>query len=268
MNLVVERENKELEDDKKTILEKISRNKEILEECKNSFLNRVISCAVPLIDNPQLSDKLEDIKSQIDTKTTELETSIESMRAINESRDVYKPVSRRGALLYTDLYGLKAIDPLYQFSIESFVKLALNSIDAAKKDEIIANRTSNIVDRLTRDVIEFGSVCVYEKHSILFLFRTACTLDKDFGNLTDSELMFFIRGDVGAEKTSVKNPTTWLSNKCWREVINLSAGFESFTDLTEHVRDNIDDWKKVKNFLNSNFFLIYCFNVNRKIMRR
>lgn len=254
-NLVVRHEIKDLEDEKELILKKIYQNKETLQEFKKSILMEIINCTEPLIDNTQLSNKLEDIKLKINLSSTELESSIESMSSIYRSRDIYKSVSKKGAMLYMSLYGLKTIDPLYQFSIDSFVALFLNSINASKKGQSELNRISNIIDQLMDHVFEFSCISIYEKHNLLFLFQMAYTLDKDSGKLLDSELIFFIKGNIDTEKVSVTNPTTWLSNKCWQHVVNLSTNFENFSNLIEHVRNNNAIWKEV------NYNIIISYNI-------
>lgn len=246
LNLVIKQEIKELEDKKELIVKNIYQNKEALEAFKNSFIKEIINCAEPLIDNPHLLNKLEDIKLKINLCSTELKLSIESMSLVDQSRDVYKSVSQKGTLFYTSLYGLKEIDPLYQFSIQSFIKLFLNSINLAKKDQNVFNRISNIIVQLTNDVYEFSNISIYEKHNLLFLFQIACTLDKDAGYLLNSELIFFIKGKIiGSENIKKKNPTTWLSNECWQNVVNLSTNFENFSNLIEHISSNSDSWKEV-----------------------
>jgi len=245
LNLVIKHEIKEVEDKKELIVKNMYQHKEEIETLKNLFIKEIINCAEPLIDNPHLSNKLEDIKLKIDVCSTELKLSVESMTLIDQSRDIYKSVSQKGTLFYMSLYGLKDIDPLYQFSIKSFMKLFLNSIDLAKQDQNVLNRISNIIDQLTNDVFEFSSISIYEKHNLLFLFQIACTLEKDTGHLLNSELIFFIKGNIGSENVTIKNPTTWLSNICWQNVVNLSTSFEHFSNLIEHICNNIDTWKEV-----------------------
>lgn len=245
LELVVNHEIKELEDKKKSILKKTYQNRKTLKEHEKSFLTEIVSCSEPLIDNSHLLTKLEDIKSKIDSCSTELKLSVDSISTINKSRDFYKCVSKKGALFYLNLFGFKSINPLYQFSIDSFMKLFVNSIEYAKKDDFLPKRISNINDQLTNDVFEFSCISIYEKHNMLFLFQMACTLDKDAGKLSDSELMFFMKGNLGFEKMNVKNPTTWLSNKSWQDVVSLSTSFEHFSNLIEDICSNTNDWKKV-----------------------
>lgn len=250
---MVGRETKELKDQKDLTLATVYESKEKLNECKHSFLLEIVSCAGPLIDNPLLSDKLEDIGSRMDSSSARHGSSVESMSAIDRSRDVYRPVAKRGASFYTALFGLKAIDPFYQFSIDWFVRLFADSIESAATG---GDRISNIIDRLTEDVFEFGRVGIYEKHNVLYLFQTACALDKDAGQLSDSELTFFVRGTAGFETRSVKNPTTWLPDKSWQEVVVLSTNFERFSNLIEHICCNVGRWEEVH--CNLFIYRTYC----------
>lgn len=246
LDLVVGREMKELKAEKDSTLETIYENKAKLDEYKRSFLLEIVSCAGPLIDSSLLSNKLDDIRSQMDSSSARHGSSVESMSAIDRRADVYRPVAKRGALYYTALFALKAVDPFYQFSIDWFVRLFADSVESATAGDTTPERMSNIIDRLTEDVFEFGRVGIYEKHDALCLFQTACALDKDAGNLSDSELTFFIRGTAGCEQRSVKNPTTWLPDKSWRQVVDLSANFERFSNLIEHVCNHVGRWENVR----------------------
>lgn len=245
LNLVVKCEIKEVEDERELLLKTIYQNKETIKELKNVFLMEIINCIGHLIDHSELSNTLEDIKLKIILSSEELESCIESISIKDQSREDYKCISKRGALLYMSLNELKVIDQLYQFSIDSFFKLFWNSIASANKSKIKLKRISNIIDQLTTDVFEFSCISIYEKDNLLFLFKIACTLDKDAGKLLDSEFIFFIKGNIGSEEVNIKNPTTWLSNKCWQNVINLSTCFEHFSNLIEHIHNNIEDWEKV-----------------------
>lgn len=246
---MVKHEIKELEDERASILENMYQNKETVKKLKNVFLTEIISCTVPLIDNSKLSSILEDIKLKINLSSAELESSIESISIRNQIREDYKSVSKRGALLFMCLNELKAVDQLYQFSIDSFIKLFLNSITSASENQIKLKRISNIINQVTNDVFEFSCISIYEKHNLLFLFQIACTLDKDDGKLLDTELIFFIKGNVGSEEINIANPTTWLSKKCWQYVVNLSKCFEHFSNLIEHIRNNIEVWEEVIHLL-------------------
>lgn len=260
LDLVVKHEAKEIENEKKLMLEKMFYNKKNLTVLKNSFLTEIISCTEPLIDNTQLSNTLEDIKSKINSTSIELNSSIKSLSIIDQSRCAYECISKKGALFYMILYRLKAIDPLYQFSIDLFMKLFLNSINSAEQDQIVLNRISNIIDQLTKTVLEFSCINLFEKHNILFLFQMAYALDKDTGNLSDSELMFFINNDKSCKKINIKNPTTWLSNKCWQYVVNLSKNFIHFSNLIEHICSHVEDWKNVSYLCFTYFYLLSGIN--------
>lgn len=243
LGLVIKYENQELEDKKELLLEEIYQNKKHLKKYKKSFLIEITSCEEPLIDNRQLLSKLDDLKFKINSISITFQSSTELLSAINQSIEVFKPISKKGALFYMILYGLKAIDPLYQFSIDSFIKLFLNSIHSSKNDPTESNRISNIIDQLTNYVFEFSCISIYEKHNLLFVFQLACTLDNDSGKLLDSEIIFFIKGNC--EKNNIKNPISWLSNKSWQDIVYLSMNFENFANLIEHICSNIEDWKRV-----------------------
>lgn len=47
---------------------------------------------------------------------------------IDSARSGYVPVANRGQILFFCLYGMSAVDPMYQYSLKWFVKLFIRSM--------------------------------------------------------------------------------------------------------------------------------------------
>ena len=62
-----------------------------------------------------------------------LEVAEVTARKIEVASSAYKPCAERASLLYFILIELVAIDPMYQFSLESYAELFLISIAKSTK---------------------------------------------------------------------------------------------------------------------------------------
>ncbi len=54
---------------------------------------------------------------------------------INESREKYRNVAKRGSVLYFVIADLAMIDPMYQYSLEFFSRLFNRRLDKSEKSD-------------------------------------------------------------------------------------------------------------------------------------
>lgn len=90
-------------------------------------------------------------------------------RAINEAREVYRPVPARGSLLYFVTAELSAIDPMYQTSLAAFVRMFGHCLDAAPRADDLAARLRVLMDTTTDYV--YRSVCRWVRRRGLLLLE-------------------------------------------------------------------------------------------------
>ena len=68
---------------------------------------------------------------------------------INQSRESYKEVAKRGAILFFAMTGLSRISEMYEYSLNGYLTVFKNALETARKDNILQNRLRNIKDKLT-----------------------------------------------------------------------------------------------------------------------
>lgn len=88
-------------------------------------------------------DEILDDEDLIDTLDLSKETSIainermieaeKTAKMINENRENYRVVARRGSVLYFVISDLALIDPMYQYSLEYFSKLFNKRLEKSEK---------------------------------------------------------------------------------------------------------------------------------------
>ena len=64
---------------------------------------------------------------------------------INENREKYRMVARRGSVLYFVIADLSLIDPMYQYSLEFFSRLFNRRLDRSEKSDKLDKRLSILI---------------------------------------------------------------------------------------------------------------------------
>jgi dynein heavy chain len=70
---------------------------------------------------------------------------------INSNRELYRPIAIRGSVLYFVIADLASMDPMYQYSLEFFVKLFNRRLKNSKKSDILSERIQILIDDITEN---------------------------------------------------------------------------------------------------------------------
>ncbi len=161
---------------------------------------------------------LENAKSKSVEIAAALETAKITEADIDSSRESYKDVAKRGAILFFAMQGLSAISEMYEYSLSSYLIVFKNALENSRKDNILQARLKNIKDKLTQLVYEFTCMGIFEKHKLMFSFQmTTMIMDGD-GELNKIELDFFLKGNTSLDAVARENPYSWLSANGWKDL--------------------------------------------------
>lgn len=92
------------------------------------------------------------------------ETEIETARA------EYIPCAVRSAVLFMALNDLNRVDPMYQFSLDSYVHLFSQSLEKSAKNYVLELRIKNINEYHTYAVYRNVCSALFARHRLLFSF--------------------------------------------------------------------------------------------------
>ena len=172
LNDVVGYEKPELEATRKALIQQTSANKAEQRELEDTLLSELSKDQgdTPLVDNEPLIQVLENAKSKSDSINEQLIEAEKTNEDIESNRDLYKPVAKRGAILFFALTGLSAISDMYEYSLDAYKTVFLNALETSKKDNVLTARLRFISEKLTQLVYEFTCMGIFEVHKLMFSF--------------------------------------------------------------------------------------------------
>ena len=153
---MVRKEKPELENSKDSCIVNIAnkhKEKEMLEE---EFLRLLSETEGSLLENAKVFEALDQSKqSQKDIDET-LKINEELEMKIDLTRDNYRFVAQRAAILFFILQDFTSIDPMYQFSLDAYIQLFLLSIEKSSRSLKLNERIEKLNDYHTYAAYKYG----------------------------------------------------------------------------------------------------------------
>jgi dynein heavy chain len=109
-----------------------------LKELEDTLLSELSKDSdIPLVDNVPLIETLENAKSKAVEIALALENAEITTKDINLSRESFKEVAKRGAILFFAMSGLSLISEMYEYSLSAYLVVFKNALETARKDNIL-----------------------------------------------------------------------------------------------------------------------------------
>ena len=254
LNEVVGYERPELEEQRKKLIIETSENRATLKELEDTLLSELSASTGPLVDNEPLIQVLDNAKSKVDEIGEALKVAIVTNDGIEKSRDSYKNVAMRGAILFFAMTGLSNISEMYEYSLSSYLEVFKKSLETAKKDQILQNRLRNIITTLTMRVYDFTCMGIFERHKLMFSFQMTSMILDVAGRLNHEEQEFFLKGNTSLDEIPIKKPYKWITENGWKDLFKLQSLDERWKNLMQDVSDNGQLWYEWYNHENPEDF--------------
>lgn len=247
LNVVVAHERQDLEESYAALVSDMSENAQLIVSLEDTLLKELSSSQGNILDNEELIQTLENTKSKAEEIKIKLEKAAFTKEEIGEARSVYKPVAKRGSILYFAESGLSAIMSMYEISLDSFLGVFNAALDDAKKDVVLDSRINNMVIAVTRNIYDYTCTGIFERHKLMFSFQMTCMILDGDGNLNRTELDFFLKGDVSLDLPGKSKPAPWLSNQGWKDLLYLASMGDLYASLLDHFESEVVDWREWQN---------------------
>ena len=242
LNIVVTEERPDLSEMKNQLVISNARMKKELKEIEDKILYMLSHSEGNILDDEELINTLAQAKATSNEIAFKVAEAEKTEREIDETRNLYRPVSVRASLLFFCIADLALVDPMYQYSLGWFINLFVRGISEAPKAEDVLERGQHLNDFFTYSL--YVNICrsLFETHKLMFSFLlTIKVLQND--NLIDPfEWRFLLAGPTSSEVSQPNPAPEWLTDKSWIEIVNMSR-LQAFQGFDEHFAQSVPHYK-------------------------
>ncbi|KAJ4457120.1 putative Dynein-1-beta heavy chain; flagellar inner arm I1 complex [Paratrimastix pyriformis] len=252
LGLVVRQENSDLEVQKDRLVVGMAekRRKQVEMEDRILSLLSSVGAGKSILEDEALVNTLQDSKTTADGIKVDLVTMEENNKKIEAARAEYRPSAHRAAILFFILVDLARVDPMYQYSLEAYLRRfrwSLGRLAAEKKTTDVAARVQLLNNIHTEAIYRYVYRGLFAKHKLLFTFQMCMKilLTEDPPRFSPVEYQFFLRGGTVMDRDlQPKSPCTdWLSEPLWDNITELDK-MESFRGIVGSFESSAKEWRK------------------------
>jgi len=153
-------------------------------------------------------------------------------KMINENRENYRGVARRGSVLYFVVSDLALIDPMYQYSLEYFSKLFNKRLEKSAKSDDLEERLQILLDDITSAF--YINICrgLFERDKLLYSFLNVASIFKRSGDISADEWNTYLRGST-TDFSAFKNDVPYISDAIFYKLLGLEECHSNFADISK-----------------------------------
>ncbi|AWP03287.1 putative dynein heavy chain 1 axonemal [Scophthalmus maximus] len=240
---VVAEERPDLEDAKNQLIISNAKMKQELKEIEDEILFRLSSTEGNPVDNEELIQVLGASKIKAGEIKAKVMVAEKTEKDIDATRLEYVPVAVRTQILFFCVSDLSNVDPMYQYSLEWFLRIFLSSIANSERADSVKARIININDFFTFSL--YSNVCrsLFEKHKLMFAFLVCTRIMMNKNKIDMGEWRYLLSGGMPVQEMS--NPAvSWLSERAWQDILSLSA-LDNFSKLAGSFTKHLQGFKKI-----------------------
>lgn len=196
----------------------------------------------PLIEGLETTKKtsIEIQEKQILARQTETN--------INMLREGYRRVAAEGAMQYFLCIQLCIIDPMYQYSLESFTTFFFKAIERTQMFEEEELRVLALREQIRMTIYKWVARGLFETHKQIFRVQLTFRLMQKKVievNYTDREMFFLLNAPTKMDTPNPASLKEWLPDLAWFQMQRLIEleGFENFaTHVEKEVPQKFKEW--------------------------
>ncbi|TYZ61865.1 hypothetical protein PybrP1_000798 [[Pythium] brassicae (nom. inval.)] len=251
LGITVQLEEPALEEQKSDLVVRVAAAKKKLIDLENEILRLLSAAKGSLLDDESLVTTLNASKTTSEEVTSQLLISEETEKKIDVARMGYAKVALRSSTLYFVLNDMTSVDPMYQFSLDSYVSLFKDSIVKSRSlksqgalSEELTERINAINDYHTYAVYAYACRGLFERHKLLFSLQMCIRVLQSVGKMPQDEYEFLLKGGSSlAQDDRVANyASEFLPDQAWGGIVELNK-LARFHGLVSSFEQAAKAWK-------------------------
>ena len=250
---VVSIEQRSMEEEKNAMIQRIAQGQQRLKTIEESILERLQSTKGNILDDEDLIRELQSAQSSAAVISRSQKEANEKMAIISAAREKYRGVAVRAALLFFVLADVSRMDPMYQYSLQYFVKLVQHEIEGTVKPagyteanaEMLADHLRAAIAALTSAT--YMQVCrgLFNKDKTILSLLIATAIARHDRVIAEEEWQYFVRASAFAASELPEKPArlAWVTRVQWELAEALSRTVPAFHELLPSLQDQAEEWR-------------------------
>ena len=227
LGLVIQHEQPELEKQKSHLLQVEEDLKVQLAGLEKTLLETLATSTGNILENEQLITSLDETKAKGTTVKESLEESTTLQLSLDEQRNAYRPIAAQGSKLYFLMRDLRALNHMYQFSLNSFILLFKKALNESTPSSALERRIEMLSAALLRLV--FGQVSRSIFNSDRLTFGMHFTRHLAAEDADESHWNYYFGLEAADGSGGRGSVPSWVPENAAQAYINLTATFPSAT---------------------------------------
>ncbi|KAH8326498.1 hypothetical protein KR067_009278 [Drosophila pandora] len=237
---VVKIERPDLEQMKTEVTVQQNKFKISLKALEDELLARLASAGENVLDDHALVLNLENTKRTVD----EIEAKVREARVttlqIDETRNIYRSAAKRAAILYFVLTDLSRINPIYKFSLKSFMHVFRQAIALAAESKNYERRVLHLVDSITLQTYRYTLRGLFEADKLTFTSHMTLRILIAAEQVAKDETDFLLR--YPHDPTTL-SPLDFVGRSAWGGIKSLTL-IEHFYGIDKDMENYTKRWRK------------------------
>ncbi|KAL0237672.1 hypothetical protein PCE1_001066 [Barthelona sp. PCE] len=180
------------------------------------------------------------VSIQVQEKVREAEIT---EKEIDHARSQYIPISIRATILYFCVVDMSAADPMYQYSLQWFLRLFVSSIHNSPKSEDLQERIVSLTDFFTYSLYENICRSLFEVHKLMFSFLMSVRIKMNRNELDNREWRYLISG-LAMDPNHPNPDPSFITDGMWQEICAVSQ-LPRFEKYVHDWLNNTATWRKL-----------------------
>lgn len=189
-----------------------------------------------ILEDEELIITLDQSKQTSITINERMAEAEQTAILISKNRESYRPVARRGSILYFVIADLALIDPMYQYSLEFFSRLFGRRLEKSEKSDVLEQRLEILINDVTESF--YTNICrgLFERSKLLYSFLNTSSILKRSENISVDEWNFFLRGSA-TDYSHIPKDIDYVSEAVFKKILGLEECHQNFQGITNSFKD-------------------------------
>uniref|UniRef100_A0A1A9VM43 AAA+ ATPase domain-containing protein n=1 Tax=Glossina austeni TaxID=7395 RepID=A0A1A9VM43_GLOAU len=237
---VVKMERPDLEEMKAKLTVQQNKFKIYLKDLEDDLLARLASAKENILDDNELVRNLEATKRTTDDIEIKVNETRATAMQIDDARNMYRPAANRASLLYFILFDLGRINPIYRFSLKSYMHVFKQAIKLAAPESRQNKRVALLVESITLQTFYYTIRGLFEVDKLTFTTHMTLRLMANSKYICAEEIDFLLRYPHDPNTSA---PVDFINSNSWGGIKSLSL-LEDFYGLDKDIETCPKRWRK------------------------